>query len=108
MFEQVSDGLGDYISQTLLAELLISDEEAVTKWFQNEDNREKIMQRPVLLQYLQESAKINSEIRRISMDKTYSANERQKDIYQLQQRKQDMAKEYLEMLEDMKGYLTNK
>jgi hypothetical protein len=106
MFEQVSDGLSDYISETLLVELLVSDEEAVTKWLENEDNREKIMQRPVLLQYLQESAKINSEIRRISMDKTYSAKNRQKDIYQLQQMKQDMAKEYLEMLEDMKDYLT--
>ena len=39
------------------------------------------------------------------MDKTYSAKNRQKDIYQLQQMKQDMAKEYLEMLEDMKDYL---
>ena len=108
MFEQVSDGLGDYISQTLLAELLISDEETVTKWFQDEDNREKIMQRPVLLQYLQQTAILNSQIRQISMDKSSSAKSREKDIYQLQQQKQDMAKEYLEMLEDMKGYLTNK
>ena len=63
------------------------------------------MQRPVLLQYLQQTAILNSQIRQISMDKSSSAKSREKDIYQLQQQKQDMAKEYLEMLEDMKDYL---
>ena len=64
------------------------------------------MQRPVLLQYLEETAIINSQIRQIAMDKSYSGKDREKDIYHLQQKKQDMAKEYLEAIGDINDYLT--
>ena len=106
MFENVSEGLKDYVSESLIAELLVADEDAITKWLQNDENREQMLQRPFLLEYLFKSAKFSSEIRRIHFDKSYSPENREKDIFQLTQKKQELAKEYIGYLEDMKDYLS--
>ena len=103
MYDKIAEGLDDYISTNMLTELLFSDEERVTAWLNNEDNRDKIMQRPVFLNYLMENGKINGLIRKLHLTKDISSDSKNRQIIQLQDKKRKIANEYLDLLESMRN-----
>jgi glycyl-tRNA synthetase alpha subunit len=76
--------------------LLLSDEARLNKFLENDDNRERITQRPLFFSYLQQMAKINQQIRLIQSDEGRSNDSKNREILQLNDMKRKMAEEFLD------------
>ena len=103
-YEEVATGLEDYVSESMIAELLLADDIRINAWLENDDNRDKIMQRPVFLDYLMETGKLNRLIRNTTTDKSLSKDFRNKEVMRLQDQKRKMAEDFLDALEAMRKY----
>jgi len=103
-YEEVATGLEDYVSESMIAELLLADDTRINAWLKNDDNRDKIMQRPVFLDYLMETGKRNRLIRNTTTDKSLSKDFRHKEVMRLQDQKRKLAEEFLDSLEFMRKY----
>jgi len=95
-YERAGKGLEDIVSENLAFELLLSDEARLNKFLENDDNRERITQRPLFFSYLQQMAKINQQIRLIQSDEGRSNDSKNREILQLNDMKRKMAEEFLD------------
>ena len=102
MFDEVEDGLSEYLSQNQIAELFFADETRIKNWYNSPENKYKIARRPVLFEYLQLVGTINSNIRNTLINKDLSKDSRYRRILKYQHQKRDLANKYLEAIEKSK------
>ena len=101
MFDKMDDALGDYLSETQLAELLVADPERIENWLSQDANREKMVTRSVFYSYLLETSQINTQIRLATQDKNISRDTKYRRILKYQEQKKNLAKMYLNGLSKM-------
>ena len=101
MFDKMDDALGDYLSETQLAELLVADPERIENWLSQDANREKMVTRSVFYSYLLETSQINTQIRLATQDKNISRDTKYRRILKYQEQKKNLAKMYLNSLSKM-------
>ena len=104
MFDELEDGLDDFLSESQITEIMMFDEERIKKWFEDEDNQLKISRRPLLFKYLQDISSINAEIRKTSRDTHMNNDSKNRKILELQLMKKRLAKDALQGLEILKRF----
>tara|TARA_R110000824_G_scaffold118792_1_gene271184 strand:- start:617 stop:4690 length:4074 start_codon:yes stop_codon:yes gene_type:complete len=104
MFDELEDGLDNFLSESQIIEIMMFDEERIKNWFKDKDNQLKISRRPVLFKYLQDISTLNASIRKTSRDKTLSNDSRNSTILKYQLMKKRLAKDALKGLEVLKRF----
>ena len=104
MFDDVEDGLDEFLSEQKVAELFFADEERINNYFNDPYNLWKIEQRPLLFEYLKLTGSINNEIRLVFFQKDINQDVKHRKILKLNQQKRDLATTYLDALNKLKKF----